>query len=468
MKKTRKKVSLVLVLVLLVQFLTISIQASQILYERGESSEDNKIYSYTISSILEIDEDNDFISYGFNGSGTEVDPYRIENLNITTSEDHCIFINNVSKYFVIQNCYLDSGRSAIHLYYIAHGIGLIFNNTCCNNYEATGSYGEIYGYGMEIQGAPGTTIIENTCYSNDIFGILISESPNSEIQNNHCYNNTESGILVLTSDETLVEDNICHNNTLYGIELYGRYGYSYWDTSNDCTVKSNICYDNSAGISMFGVNNTIEGNLCYDNEYGITILSDKSLILSNTLRNNEYGAYLDGRALVVYNNTFDSNNINGVYCYLYRSIILYNTIKNNIDYGFLFEAALKNTIYYNCFTQNNLESSSQAYDSRDDNDWFHEDSKIGNYWDDLGDSNEYLIAGSGEAKDEYPLNSCFSELGPIPPIPEIPDIFEDIDRIMKFILNVLYSVIGISVIVAIIVGLIVLRKYWKRKNKDSI
>ncbi|MFX1440173.1 MAG: hypothetical protein ACFFFD_07980, partial [Promethearchaeota archaeon] len=51
---------------------------------------------------------DDFVRYGFPGDGTESNPYIIERLNISTSEETCIWISDVNVSFVIRNCRITS------------------------------------------------------------------------------------------------------------------------------------------------------------------------------------------------------------------------------------------------------------------------------------------------------------------------------------------------------------------------
>ena len=52
--------------------------------------------------------DEDFKQYNFPGSGTESEPYRIENLNITTSEWFAVYIGGTTSHSIIRNCFLKS------------------------------------------------------------------------------------------------------------------------------------------------------------------------------------------------------------------------------------------------------------------------------------------------------------------------------------------------------------------------
>jgi len=54
---------------------------------------------------IEIDSDCDFIEYGFQGEGTEEDPYKIENkyIKVHYIDDIAISISYTTKFFTIRN-----------------------------------------------------------------------------------------------------------------------------------------------------------------------------------------------------------------------------------------------------------------------------------------------------------------------------------------------------------------------------
>ncbi len=80
--------------------------------------------AYVSHAPIVIDDDSDFATQGWPGSGTEADPYVIEGLNITT-EGTCIDIRSTTVYFVIRNCLLVStgtdSQYVIYLRGVSHG-----------------------------------------------------------------------------------------------------------------------------------------------------------------------------------------------------------------------------------------------------------------------------------------------------------------------------------------------------------
>ena len=83
----------------------------------------------TDSTPILINHDDNFTDYGFFGSGTELEPYLIQDLNISTSEKKAISINDTSLYFTIQNCFLESTQYGIEIRNVADGTVKIIGNT---------------------------------------------------------------------------------------------------------------------------------------------------------------------------------------------------------------------------------------------------------------------------------------------------------------------------------------------------
>jgi hypothetical protein len=87
-----------------------------------ESSDLENAYTKTsliISSFIHIESDADFLDYDFEGSGTAEDPYRIENLHISTGLYTSIHISSTTKHVIIQNCLLETEGDAITLWNLA-------------------------------------------------------------------------------------------------------------------------------------------------------------------------------------------------------------------------------------------------------------------------------------------------------------------------------------------------------------
>ncbi|MCG3217292.1 MAG: hypothetical protein KAS63_11225, partial [Candidatus Heimdallarchaeota archaeon] len=62
-------------------------------YPFETQTEKSSILSYIPHDPILIDSDDDFITYGFPGNGTEINPYIIENYNIITTTENGISIS---------------------------------------------------------------------------------------------------------------------------------------------------------------------------------------------------------------------------------------------------------------------------------------------------------------------------------------------------------------------------------------
>jgi len=177
------------------------------------------------------------------GSGTQNDPYIIENLIINgENSDNCISIANSNVSFIIRNCFVinssSGGRDAgIKLYNVTNGL-----------------------------------LIENNCSLNNRNGICLENSFYNNISRNTVNNNSFGGIVLYDSDNNLISDN---NETIKGNSLFGVYLY----TSHENEITNNNILFNQYAVYLYSSNfnrvwdNNFEGNneniyedgLCRDN-----------------------------------------------------------------------------------------------------------------------------------------------------------------------------------------------------------
>ncbi len=164
----------------------------------------------------------DFVGLGFAGSGTQENPFIIEDLNVTVLTGNCITVDSVSEHFVIRNCFL---KSASYFYACIELNGV--DNARIENCIIEG-----VGYGIETYNSNGT-VIKNCVVYGASHGVHLGYSREIEVS----------------------ECRILANG--YGIQI---------DGSNDCNISSNLIYRNSnAGIY---VDYTAGGNLFSRNKIG--------------------------------------------------------------------------------------------------------------------------------------------------------------------------------------------------------
>jgi len=279
MKGNNKKRALLCIAILLFAFNFIAVQ------------------NVSADPTISITDNSGFI--GYPGSGTPIDPYRIENFTISAALAHGISIQDTDAYFVIKNCTVYDGGSSydgIYLENVTHGS--VENCTVYNNTWGIGLSSSCYN----------NTLTGNTAYNNTA-GIFLSYScSNNTLTSNTAYNNTY-GIFLSSSSSNTLTVNTAYNNT-YGIVL---------SSSSSNTLTVNTAYNNTVGIHLdTSCSNNLTGNTAYNNTYGIFLSSSSSnnTLTSNTACNNTNGIYLSYSS----NNTLASNtacnNTNGIYLWI--------------------------------------------------------------------------------------------------------------------------------------------------------
>ncbi len=175
---------------------------------------------------VEINSDADFALQGWPGSGTQIDPFRIENLifNPLQFHDDCIKVHNTTVHFIIQNCtFLTSMTDGSGWWYA----GIILDKTT-------------------------NAIIRNNTFSSQ-YGIELHNANWNQILNNTLDDNRVSVFLNRSSHNTIMYNN---GTGITGIEI-----------SN--TSKSNLIHLNSLGYSWAGIELS---------EFEETVVSNNSLI----------------------------------------------------------------------------------------------------------------------------------------------------------------------------------------------
>jgi len=194
------------------------------------------------------------------GSGTEIDPYIIEDIIINgVGSNQCIGIYESNEYFIIRNCTFYNSR--------------------------------------------GTAATDS--------GIKLLEVTNGKILNSYCLNNTV-GIYLFESSYNTIAENSLYNNSYYGIQLYDSSSYN---TISDNTMNNNyihgLTFSTSEPLTKRCTYNTIiKNNLSYNENKGILLhYSDNNNITENLISFNEVeGMYIKwSNANDVYKNYFLNN-----------------------------------------------------------------------------------------------------------------------------------------------------------------
>jgi parallel beta-helix repeat protein len=389
---------------------------------------------YLHAPILIVGNDNFTPANGVNGgSGTENDPYIIENWDISAENANGIDIRNTTAYFIVRNCYMhDQWENYCGIYFsnVTNGeidnnllennpvenncSGIVLANSCNNlifnnivKYNYVIKNGPLYA-GIQLDSNSDNNSIENNTIDNNLFGIFLWHSSDKNLIFNNTVENNFYGIFLDNcSDNNLVCNNMAENNTWgAGVRLH--------DNSANNLVSNNTLESSPFGIEIeTSDNNFISGNISENNQIGIYQYSSNNNLIENNLtkRNQHFGISLGA-----------SDN----------SLISNNTIENN-GYGLCLASSENNRIYHNNFVNN----WDQAYDDNL-NYWDDGYPSGGNYWSDYtgvdyrrGENQDisgsdgiwdtpYYISG-GSNLDRYPLRRlslvtgwnlvCFTAVG---------------------------------------------------------
>lgn len=220
--------------------------------------------------------------------------------------------------------------------------------------------------------------IFNQILSNGAIGMFLFYCDYAYIANNTCNNNVDDGISLLYSDYAMIENNTCNNNG-DGINL---------EISSYSTIFNNTCIDNNfRGVRL------LAGYYCE--------------ILNNTANDSGFIDIYIGLSddITVTNNTCIGSVYYGIYSqHSSTCIITYNQINECNSYGiFLDSNSVNNIIHHNNFTDNNLSGMSQGYDDGTGNVFYDIITLSGNWWNNWDGSTTYLIAGTANNYDPYPL-----------------------------------------------------------------
>lgn len=374
----KKKYSLITyTLLFLLSGLLISSFNSTSLDTIAESSTNNQREKPNFEALIDhgpilIDEDDDFSLYGIiTGTGSEGDPFRIANLNITVTGDYCINMGGyTTKHFVIENCFLKTDTN----YAIFMGkYDFMWNDTVNvlnNHIISTDNHGivmqgggysvisgntiEAYLTGIDINQGSYSTVSYNTITSN--IGMSINDCNATLVTRNTIFDNTWHGMLISNAHASTVTHNNCTNNAGTGFLL---------QTSHSVTVTNNILENNFQGMDLTGTGDCIISN---------------------------------------------------------------NLLKNNTLYGIVTQSSTSvSKIYHNAFIDNYALGTgvSQAEDNWG-NQWYDDVLLEGNYWDEWPGTGNYSIDGVANEFDLYPL-------GTMPVIPEYSGSYLAISLILAFL-----------------------------------
>jgi parallel beta-helix repeat protein len=148
------------------------------------------------------------------GTGTNSNPYIIQNWSIAATNSTGIHIENTNSYFVIRNCHVFDGKrfganEGIHIEDVTNGI--IKNNRLTNNDD-----------GILLYNADDNIVSENNCTGNNN-GIRFFSSELNIVNNNTCKSNTRGIYIQYTSYNNTIANNTVVSNSQFNSKDYNIY-----------------------------------------------------------------------------------------------------------------------------------------------------------------------------------------------------------------------------------------------------
>jgi parallel beta-helix repeat protein len=177
-----------------------------------------------------INHNDNFTQLGFQGVGTDENPFLIQNLKIVAAAGDGINISDVTHSFVIENCYIESPFKAISLSYIESDTNhFIIKGNVVNNSDAG-----IYAYQCN-----NIILFNNTFVNGSGPGMLFNSVENLQLERNIVLNNIGFGVMLVNCLNTNITSNIIYLNMFGGLFL--------GPLTSNILVLNNIFYWNIVG-----------------------------------------------------------------------------------------------------------------------------------------------------------------------------------------------------------------------------
>jgi len=257
------------------------------------------------------------------GSGTENDPYIIEDKVIDATTTHGIWIENTTAYFVIRNVSIDGKlkrTNGIYLINVKNGRfeDVSVNNTNYSIYMVNSSNVQIAGadvgnsnYGVYIVNSTAIQLNDSRIHNNEI-GVLAvnSDGVNAHgciITSNHYgikFNSTSNGRI----ENCSLVDNHYTIHRMETVYIGGGYYNNVWVTR---WMGGGIQLNSSSNVDVIGNNITThfsEGSYVFHSDSGILVTgSENENIMNNSVEGYEYGVKVVNSSTTVENNEIVEN-----------------------------------------------------------------------------------------------------------------------------------------------------------------
>lgn len=251
-----------------------------------------------------IDGNNNLDAFcsGNDTDGTETKPHIIKNMIIEVpDEGFGIYINNTTKFLIIQNCTIFNNSYAIN----ASGI-LLENVTFVNIKYCVSNRINI---GIKIFDSRYCNISNLSSYDCSI-GLSIENSSNCNYYNSTATNNY-FGIKLRNCIYSNISNSIISENI---------YGFYIQNSSNLESINLTIQFNDFGITSDINFSRIGNCNIEYNYYFGVDLFLESSEIVNNFIQNNGnelydgVGLYFGGYNSIINNNTISDNKNNGIVC----------------------------------------------------------------------------------------------------------------------------------------------------------
>ncbi len=310
-------------------------------------TEDFKIEfeDYTSQTPIIITHNDNFSLYPITGTGSALDPYRIENFNITSvTEETAISISHTTKHFIIKNCYLRPTTTGISIYNVSQGTAQIVDNiieglsvdsgagiyirSTNSTFVANNTYLKplTYSAAFDLEFAHHTEIFNNTVF--DVFPhylitfLPVYDSVSVTVTNN-TVNQIHMGMSIFKGSNAIIANNTVKEALNYGIIL------------SECpnSIIDNNILDNCGflAIDIYDSLSNITNNVILNK--GIRIIASDSSqyrlynVENNKVNNKDYGYFIDSPDL-----TLDSSTYSQIHALNCSNIVIENFNTNDISF----------------------------------------------------------------------------------------------------------------------------------------
>ncbi|MHA2105814.1 MAG: right-handed parallel beta-helix repeat-containing protein, partial [Candidatus Hodarchaeales archaeon] len=272
---------------------------------------------------ISIDGNADFATQagieGWQGNGSQSNPYIIENYFINNDSNNGISIRNSNVFFIIRNVWAN-GSVPYGFYLDNTDNGALYNNSATNtqngfqllysDYNTLVGNNASDGEGFRVQWSNNNILTYNTATNCPIVGFYLESSSQNFLTNNTADNSNNFGFYLASTHQNTFINNTAISNVVYGFHLYS-------STQNSFT-SNNIINQNSHGFYFRGSSNlnSLSLNTVSDNNGAGAYIDDSSenTLSQNIFENNGYGVRLTSSTAfnIVIDNIFISNSFGDV------------------------------------------------------------------------------------------------------------------------------------------------------------